>query len=39
VDEVDAGFVEADGGELDAAPPEGAEAEGGTDGVGADDGL
>ncbi len=39
VDEVDAGFGEADGGELDAAAPKGAEAEGGADGVGADDGL
>ena len=39
VDEVDAGVGEADGGELDAAAPEGAEAEGGADGVGADDGL
>ncbi len=39
MDEVDAGFGEADGGELDAAAPEGAEAEGGADGVGADDGL
>ena len=39
MDEVDAGFGEADGGELDAAAPKGAEAEGGADGVGADDGL
>ena len=39
VDEVDAGVGEADGGELDAAAPEGADAEGGADGVGADDGL
>ena len=39
VDEIDAGIGEADGGELDAAAPEGADAEGGADGVGADDGL
>ena len=39
VDEVDAGVGEADGGELDAAAPEGADAEGGADRVGADDGL
>ena len=39
VDEVDAGVGEADGGELDAAAPEGADAKGGADGVGADDGL
>ncbi len=39
VDEVDAGVREADGGELDAAAPEGADAKGGADGGGADDRL
>ncbi len=39
VDEVDAGIGEADGGELDAATPEGADAQGGSDGVSADDRL
>jgi hypothetical protein len=40
VDEVDAGLVgEADGGELDAAAPERAEAEGDADGAGADNWL
>ena len=39
VDEVDAGVGEADGGELDALSPEGADAQGGAHGVGADDGL
>jgi len=39
VDEIDAGVGEADGGELDAAAPEGTDAEGGADGVGADDWL
>jgi hypothetical protein len=39
VDEIDARVGEADGGELDAAPPEGTDAKGGADRVGADDGL
>src|SRR5258708_2711149 len=39
VDEIDAGVGEADGGELDAAAPEGGDAEGGADRVGADDGV
>jgi hypothetical protein len=39
VDKVDAGFREADGGELDAAKPERTDPEGGTDRVGADDRL
>jgi hypothetical protein len=39
MDEVDAGVGEADGGELEAAAPEGADAEGRVDGSGADDGL
>ncbi len=34
MDEVDAGLVEADGGELDSPGPQGAEAGGGADGVG-----
>jgi hypothetical protein len=37
VNEIDAGIGEADGGELDATAPEGAEAKGGADGVGAND--
>jgi hypothetical protein len=40
VDEIDAGLVgEADGGELDAAAPERAEAEGDANGAGADSGF
>ena len=39
MDEVDAGVGEADGGELEAAAPEGADAEGRVDGGGTDDGL
>ena len=39
VNEVDAGFGEADGGELDLAAPEGRDAHAGVDKVGADDGL
>ena len=39
VDEVEAGRVEGDAGELDAATPERADAERGADAVGADDGL
>ena len=39
VDEVDAGLVEADGGEFYAPGPEGADAKGGSDGTGTDDRL
>jgi hypothetical protein len=39
VNEIDAGVAEADGGELDAATPEGADAKRSADGVGTDDGL
>jgi hypothetical protein len=37
VDEIDAGVGEADGRELDPAAPQGGDAQGGADGVGADD--